>query len=247
MNRFLPTLSLLASFALATSCAAAEAGERTVAPIRLEKGAGPTVVAGSIQGYRYVDYQLRAYAGQSMTVSMKGSNAASYFNLLPPDTSDAAMYVGSSGGNRFEGLLPDDGVYTLRVYLMRSAARRQETSRYTLSVGITGERLPAVSAKIDAVLPGTRYHAATTVRCEPAYTQTRECEAFVVRRGFDGTATVELRWDGNRRRRILFVKGEPKAADVPPPMTFVRDERGWKVRFDGDENFEVPEPLVFGG
>ena len=38
-----------------------------------------------------------------------------------------------------------------------------------------------------------------------------ECEAYVVRRGFDGTATVELRWqsEGNQemRRRILFVMG----------------------------------------
>ena len=48
-------------------------------------------------------------------------------------------------------------------------------------------------------------------------------------------------------RRILFVKGEPKAADVPQAMTFTRNERGWMVTFNGDEHFEIPEPLVFGG
>lgn len=47
-----------------------------------------------------------------------------------------------------------------------------------------------------------------------------------MRRGFDGTATVALRWDGTSARRILFVKGEPKAADVPQAMSFTRNERG---------------------
>ena len=79
------------------------------------------------------------------------------------------------------------------------------------------------------------------------YTETRECEAEVVRRSFDGTATVELRWDKTWKRRILFVKGEPKAADVPQLMTFTRNERGWVVSFGNDESFEIPEPLVFGG
>jgi hypothetical protein len=71
--------------------------------------------------------------------------------------------------------------------------------------------------------------------------------SLVIRRGFDGTATVELRWDGAGKRRILFIKGEPKAADVFQAMTSTRNERGWKVTFGGDEYFEIPEPLVFGG
>ena len=69
----------------------------------------------------------------------------------------------------------------------------------------------------------------------------------MVRRGFDGTATVELRWDAGRKRRILFVKGEPKAADSAQALTFTRNERGWRVSFDGEEHFEIPEALVYGG
>jgi hypothetical protein len=30
-------------------------------------------------------------------------------------------------------------------------------------------------------------------------------------------------------------------------MTFTRNERGWRVSFGGEEHFEVPEPLVYGG
>lgn len=221
--------------------------DRIVKPVRFAKGATSAVIRGRIVGRQYIDYQLRAGAGQRLTVSLRHSNSATYLNVLPPDSADVAMVRGELVDNRFDGMLPDDGIYTIRVYLYRASARRDEASDFTLTVGITGTPLNAVSASKDAVLPSTRYHASTTVPCKPAYTKTRECEALVVRRGVDGTATVELRWDGDKVRRILFVKGEPKAADVAEGMTFTRDERGWRVSFTGDEHFEIPEPLVFGG
>jgi hypothetical protein len=74
--------------------------------------------------------------------------------------------------------------------------------------------------------------SSSTTPYEPLYSQARNCEVLVVLRGFDGTATVELRWDGDRKRRILFVKGEPKAADVAQTMSFTRNERGWRVSFN---------------
>ena len=221
--------------------------DRIVKPVRFAKGTSKAVIRGRITGRQYIDYRVRAGAGQTLKASLERSHLASYFNLLPPESDNVAMYVGQIGENRFEGLLPTDGVYTLRVYLMRSAARRGEHSDFTLSLEITGQPLLPVSGKVDAKFPGTPYHARTTVRCEPAYSQARECEAWVIRRGFDGTATVELRWDNAGKRRILFVKGKPEASDSSHGMTFKRDERGWFIVFDGDERFEVPEPLVFGG
>ena len=227
--------------------AAAVDKERVVKPVPFAKGKRSAVIHDRVIGRQYIDYLLRAGAGETLTVRLKGSNRATYFNLLPPDSGDIAMARGELLDNRFDGLLPDDGVYTIRVFLYRAAARRNEASDFTLSVGVTGTPLKPISAKIDAMLPGTHYHASTTVSCAPAYSKTRKCEALVVRRGIDGTATVELRWDGTWKRRILFVKGEPKAADVPQAMTFTRDERGWNVTFNGDEHFEIPEPLVYGG
>lgn len=225
--------------------------ERKVKPLRFASDKSEAVVRDRIAGRRYVDYQLPAAAGQRMTVSLAGSNGATYFNLLPPGSTAAAMAIGEQSGNRFAGLLPDDGLYTIRVFLLRAAARRNGASDFTLTAGLSGTPLKPVPAKVDALLPGTRYHARTTTPCAPLYATTRECEAYVVRRGFDGTATVELRWAGDTgqqmTRRILFVKGEPKAADVPQAMSFVRHERGWRVSFGGEEHFEVPEPLVSGG
>ncbi len=157
------------------------------------------------------------------------------------------MAIGEQPNNRFDGLLPDDGVYTVRVFLIRAAARRNETGSYTLKVVTGGTALKPIAASKDALVAGTRFHAVARVKCAPAYTQTRECEAGVVRRGIDGTATVALRWDQSGMRRILFIKGEPKAADVAQAMTYTRNERGWVVSFGADESVEIPEPLVFGG
>ena len=230
-----------------TGAAAAGDSERIVRRVQFGKGSSSAVLRERIVGRQYIDHELLAGAGQRMTVSLKASNGATYFNLLPPASRDAAMAIGEQIGNRFDGLLPDDGVYTIRVFLYRAAARRNEASDFTLSIGVTGTPLKPVPAATDAVLPGTRHHASTTTPCEPLYSQARSCEALVVRRGFDGTATVELRWDGDRQRRILFVKGEPKAADAPQAMSFTRNERGWRVSFNGEEHFEIPEPLVYGG
>lgn len=243
-------LILLCLLLLASSARAAGDDERLVKPVQFKKGKSATTLSGSIKGYRTIDYQIRAAAGQTLKLSLKGSNLANYFNLLPPDSPDAAMAVGELSDNRFEGMLPDDGVYTIRVFLMRAAARRHEISGFRLAVALEGRPLAPLSAKTDALIPGTRYHASGTVPCAPAFTQTRECAASVVRRSRDGTATVALRWDMADRavqRRILFVRGEPVAADVPLPLTFVRDERGWRVRLGDDESFEIPEALVFGG
>ena len=44
------------------------------------------------------------------------------------------MFIGSTSGNQFEGSLPASGDYKLRVYMMRSAARRDEVAKYRLEM-----------------------------------------------------------------------------------------------------------------
>ncbi|WP_237065539.1 hypothetical protein [Microbulbifer guangxiensis] len=120
--------------AFATGAMAEESHE-----IRFPAGSSSTQVSGSIKGYDTVTYQLRAQAGQQMSVVMDTSHSASYFNVFPPGKGpgDAAVFIGSINGNRFMQALPEDGVYTIQVYMMRSAARREETAEYTLDIAIT--------------------------------------------------------------------------------------------------------------
>jgi hypothetical protein len=125
---------LLAGWLLVTTLASAEPGIQQE-QIRFAKGESSATLKGKIKGDQTVDYQLRAQAGQPLTVKFKPDNLSAYFNVLPPG-SDVAIFVGSTSGNRYEDQLPSDGVYTLRVYQMRNAARRNETAAYTLEVKV---------------------------------------------------------------------------------------------------------------
>jgi len=132
-------MTLVAVCATLPLIGARAAGGLRTEEVRFEAGTSATSITGQIRGDEGVDYLVRARAGQTLTVSFKPSNPMAYFNVLPPG-SDEALFVGSSAadGSLFITQLPRDGVYTVRVYLMRAAARRNETARYTMGVSVTG-------------------------------------------------------------------------------------------------------------
>jgi hypothetical protein len=109
------TAGLLALLLL--GCLSAAAHEIRRETVQFKPGTSGTTLKGRIKGDHDVDYVLRASAGQTMTVDFKPSNPSAYFNVLPPGTAEA-LFVGSTLGNRFEGVLPKDGEYVIRVYLM---------------------------------------------------------------------------------------------------------------------------------
>jgi hypothetical protein len=130
-------MALVAVCATLPLIGARAAGGSRKEEVRFDAGTSGTSITGQIRGDEGVDYLVRARAGQHLTVSFKPSNPMAYFNVLPPG-SDKALFVGSSAadGSLFMTQLPRDGVYTIRVYLMRAAARRNETARYTMGVSV---------------------------------------------------------------------------------------------------------------
>lgn len=242
-------LSVLASFAALVTIALAQTDVRKE---RIQFGGGQTskTIRSSIRGYATIDYLVRAGAGQTLSVTLKGSNGANYFNVLSPGSGDAAMFIGELSDNKMEKrILPIDGDYTIRVNLVRAAARRNETSTFTLSLSIGGKALPSSVGASDRKLPGTPFHASmdidASLSLNPNLTQ---CKAYVIRRSFDGTATVELR-AGTVKRRVLFVKGKPTASDSAEAFTFERKEELTVVKFGDDpsERYFIPDLLIFGG
>jgi hypothetical protein len=231
--------------------------ERTCSPLSPEQQevvvdlpAKPHAVSlrGRIRGHQFIDYRVPAGAGQQLQVSLRTGHRANYFNLLPPGSADVAMYIGSSGDNRFAGLLPSDGEYTVRVYLMRSAARRNEVAAYRLDIALSGEPLQPLPEAQDARIPGTPYHAQAPVTCAPPYaTEAASCEAFVARRGFDGTATVDVQGANQYRRSILFIRGEPVASDAMRALSYAREGDRIRIEFGKDEWVEIVEALLTGG
>jgi hypothetical protein len=136
-------------------------------PLRLTPDMVTVRVKGRIQGRQSVDYTLQARAGQILRVLLTASNRSAFFNVLPAESQEA-LFVGSTSGDRFEGRLPADGVYRLQVFLMRSAARRNERAPFTLDISLQ-DQAPAADAALSAGgfeksldLQGIGFHVSAT-------------------------------------------------------------------------------------
>ena len=210
-------------------------------------GADSSLVKGQLKGDQTVDYILRAGAGQTLTVDLKGSNLQNYFNVLAAGT-DTALFIGSSAGNSFRGLLPSDGDVRVRVYLMRPAARRLESSRYSLRLGIDGDALAPIPASHDALIPGTPYHASAEVPCISGSSgKAASCKASVIRRANNSATVVVMNPEG-QKRQFLFVNGKAVASDQAEQLMV--QKRGDVSLLSLGENFEryeIVDALVVGG
>jgi hypothetical protein len=203
--------------------------------------------SGRIRGYESKDYPIQGLAGQTLYVRLQTPHGATYFNLLPPGSRNAAMFNGQFGDNHFHGVLPDDGRYVVRVYMMRSAARRQDSARFTVNAELGGRPLAALPASADRLVKGTRYHAQARIACTPPYAQPQHCAAGVIRRGRDGTATVVIDWPGEGQRRLLFVAGQAMASDAMTSLQATRGDHDTTEVVLDTERYQVPDVLLTGG
>jgi hypothetical protein len=185
-----------------------------------------------------------------MTVSLKTDNSANYFNVLPPGSVDVAVFVGSSGGDDWSGTLSADGEYAIRVYLMRSAARRNETAHYTLAVGITG----TASAKAlgmapagDAKVKGTPYHATGEIPCSmgDAAPGSSQCE-FGVIRGAAGNGELHVTPPGGFKRVLTFM-GEKVSTGEGEKVKATKVGDDWLVDVNDYEHYRIPNAVIDGG
>ncbi|WP_147417686.1 DNA breaking-rejoining protein [Sphingomonas cavernae] len=126
--------AICAAAMLAATPVVAQDATRTTR-VEFAKGATSKAITGSVKGYDTAIYVIGARAGQTMTVTLKTSNASNYFTVMAP-AADEALFDGTINGNSFKGKLPASGDYQVRVFLMRNAARRNEVGKYTLTFGI---------------------------------------------------------------------------------------------------------------
>lgn len=103
--------------------------------VQFARGTSSAVLHGNVHGYDSVDYVIGARRGQTLSVRMQTSNASAYFNVLPRG-GDGAALEGAANVVDYRGVLPVNGDYVVRVYLMRNAARRDEHANYSLTIGV---------------------------------------------------------------------------------------------------------------
>jgi len=240
-------LFIAAAIALCSLTTPSRADIQT-SPVQFKKGTSSATIAGSIKGGQTIDYTLRARAGQTMSVMLATKHGANYFNVLPPGSNDEALFVGSSGGNEWTGVLPADGEYKVRVYLMRSAARRNEAANYTLKVGIAGTSRPTEFGKApasDAKVKGTGYHATGPLPCRMGNDKPIQCE-FGVIRGEPGNAEVHITPPGGLTRVLTFM-GANVTTNPGEKVEAVKQGYDWSVKVNDYEHYTIPEAVISGG
>ncbi len=237
-------LSVAAMFA-----AAAEAPvdpDRRVETVTLDNGEISRTFQGTLRGRESIDFQIAAGAEQRLGVTLKRGNAMNYFKIMAPGANEALL-IGSTSGHQARRILAADGVYTIRLYLMRAAARRNEHSDYELNIALDGKSLLPLSPTKDALVLGTPYHATATISCQRGEALPARCDANVICRGQGGTGTVVVVWPGGFKRNLLFVKLQPMASDSREAMTYTREGDVTAVSLGKGERFEIPDALVAGG
>lgn len=232
------------------------AGDIRSEQVRFSKGETGTRTESRIQGREIVDYKVGARAGQRMSVNLTTDNTANYFNILAPGETDAAFFIGSVKGNRFEGILPSNGDYTLRVYLMRSAARRDETANFRLDISITDDETEgsevseAGQAENDALVEGSQFNAVGEIPCSMGDGQpTGSCKFGVVREG-GGSSLVTVTKPDGRKRIIFFEGGKAIGADTneaDPGEFSAEKQNDLNIIRIGQELYEIPDAVVSGG
>jgi hypothetical protein len=136
MRKFLVIFALLFAFPAALH---AQAIQRD---LRFPGEAAQAVINGVVAGRQQIDYAFEARRGQTVSIRFQPSSPIAFFNLVAP--SGRNLYLGEAQDNpgRFTGRLAESGEYAVRVYLSRAAARRGESSRFKLTVSLTGGTPP---------------------------------------------------------------------------------------------------------
>ncbi len=101
-----------------------------------------TTINGTIIGNEYIDYVLRARGGQTMSVALTvtGTNGfgSAFFNILPAGQDFGGPYIGSTDDdNRAEVVVPSDGDWAIRVYLMGNDRDTGKTVGFSIDVDIS--------------------------------------------------------------------------------------------------------------
>ena len=222
--------------------------------VQFESGEISDAIEDSITGYEIVDYVLNAQKGQYMNVSMATDNTANYFNILAPGENQVAMFNGSLAENQYEGILPEDGDYKIRVYMMRSAARRNEVANYRLEMIISengnNSSTSTGSSNDDALVEGTNYNATGEIPCAITTNQpTTSCPFGVIREG-NGTGMVTVTKSDGRTRTIFFENGEATGYDMSEAdlaKITVEKQGDLSLIRIGQERYEIPDAVIFGG
>jgi hypothetical protein len=88
-----------------------------------------------------VNYKFVGKTGQKLSVKLNSKNTFLYLNILNDRTKTALeTKTVPREVTSWSGALPENGSYTVQVYLVRAEARRKGNAKYQLSIALTGQK-----------------------------------------------------------------------------------------------------------
>jgi len=101
--------------------------------VRFQRGHSSTTLRGRIVGFDTKDYVVGAKAGQAMALRLSSPNPSTYFVIYTINGKATDMNETTEWSEN----LSESGDYVIRVFMMRSAARRKgAAANFTLSISI---------------------------------------------------------------------------------------------------------------
>ena len=101
--------------------------------VRFQSGHSSATMKGRIVGFDTKDYVVGAKAGQAMAVRLSSTNPPTYFVIYSINGRATDMNETTEWSEN----LSESGDYVIRVFMMRSAARRKgAAANFTLSISI---------------------------------------------------------------------------------------------------------------
>lgn len=218
--------------AAALVAAASTAHAQGHLPERVEVPPGPAglTVTGAVTGDETADYAITADAGQVLTVAMEATNMAAYLNVTAQGVTD----VGPPTADALSRQVSD---YRVRVYLMRGAARRGESSNYRLVLRLVAP----TAAKI-----ATRETSGQIPCADAADQPTAPCNYRAVQQA-RGVTDVTVTLPGGGQQSLRFRAGVPQQPRLGAKLAVEKEADLIVIRQGPARRFEIPEAVVDGG
>jgi hypothetical protein len=215
--------------------------------VHLESDGTPVMLDDRIVGVEFVDYLIEAIAGQTLSIEFEANNRFAFFNLIPPAT-HIAIFSGAMAlnPNQWSGVLHDSGVYTMRVFLMRNAARRNEVAEYHVEFELRAPQRRPLGGQV--LTKDADFDAAGTVQCSmDADTLESRCGFGVYRGASSVTVYVEKPGEmPERADRILIYRDSSWIVPRTEFVDAVRRDDNWKLGLDRREWYLIPDALLAG-
>jgi hypothetical protein len=104
--------------------------------VELAAGAPTRTFSDAIGGFEAVSYAMHLRSGQTLDISLATNNLSNCFDVYTSGA-EKPFFVGGDSGSSHRFRATASGEYIIKVYLLRLAARDNQSAHYSLGLKIT--------------------------------------------------------------------------------------------------------------